>query len=295
MVDHEERLLFGYFLTPNADSYNDLLRQVQLADELGLDLIGIQDHPYQSRFFDTWTLMSALAPQTRHIRFFTDVANLPLRPPAMLAKAVASLDQITGGRVELGLGAGAFWDGVAAMGGPRREPGEAVMALEEAVQVIRAIWSGQRGIRFDGQYYQLKGTHAGPQPAHAVGIWIGAIHARMLALTGQLGDGWIPSSSYVPPEQLLEKNRQIDQAAQQAGRNPSEIKRLYNVMGRIVDGVSAGPFDGPVSQWVDDITRLVLDQGMDGFIFAPSEPSEEQIRLFAEEVMPQVREQAHGG
>ena len=70
-------------------------------------MIGIQDHPYQRRFYDTWTLISYLAARTEKVRFFPDVANLPLRSPVMLAKAAASLDVLTRGRVEIGLGAGA--------------------------------------------------------------------------------------------------------------------------------------------------------------------------------------------
>src|SRR5512133_738795 len=116
-MDYRRDIQFGYFLTPNAAAYPETLRAAELCDQLGFDLIGIQDHPYQSRFMDTWTLLTSLAAQTSRIRYFPDVADLPLRPPAMLAKAAASLDLITGGRIELGLGAGAFWEAIAAMGG----------------------------------------------------------------------------------------------------------------------------------------------------------------------------------
>src|SRR5690606_18607244 len=123
-------------------------------------------HPYQYRFLDTWTLISALAVQTERIRFFPDVANLPLRLPSVLAKSAASLDVMTGGRIELGLGAGSFWQAVRAMGGPLRQPGEAVDALREAVQVVRLVWRAGRGARFDGKYYSLHGANTGPAPAH---------------------------------------------------------------------------------------------------------------------------------
>src|SRR5581483_1923067 len=90
-------------------------------DDLGYDLIGIQDHPYQARHYDALALIAFLLGQTERVRIFPDVANLPLRPPAMLAKQAATLDQLSGCRFELGLGAGAFWEGVRAMGGPVRE------------------------------------------------------------------------------------------------------------------------------------------------------------------------------
>ncbi len=115
MADYGRELEFGASVAPLADPPDFAKRVVVAADRAGLDLVGIQDHPYQRRFLDTWTLISTLVSVTEQVRFFPDVANLPLRPPALLAKAAASLDVLSGGRVEMGLGAGAFWDAVAAM------------------------------------------------------------------------------------------------------------------------------------------------------------------------------------
>src|SRR2546429_1738425 len=109
--------LFGININPNAGGARLAFDMARFADQSGINLIGIQDHPYNGGFLDTWTLLSALGAVTSNVRLFPNVANLPLRPPAMLAKAAASLDIITGGRVELGLGAGAFWEGVVAYGG----------------------------------------------------------------------------------------------------------------------------------------------------------------------------------
>jgi alkanesulfonate monooxygenase SsuD/methylene tetrahydromethanopterin reductase-like flavin-dependent oxidoreductase (luciferase family) len=288
-VDYGRELQFGIFPTPEATEAEALVALVRRADELGLDLIGIQDHPYQRRFLDTWTLLAFLAAHTKRIRLFPAVASLPLRPPAMLAKAAASLDALSGGRLELGLGAGAFWDGIRAMDGPVRRPGEAVAALEEAIQVIRLMWSGQRSARFEGQHYHLRGVHPGPPPAHPIGIWLGAYGPRMLALTGRLADGWFPSASYAPPTQLRGMQQRIDDAAAQSSRAPASIQRLYNLSGRITGGASAGFLDGPVNQWVDELTRLALEQGVDSFIFGPAESSRQQVDRFALEVVPAVR------
>ena len=98
---------------------DSLRSRARRADELGLDLIGIQDHPYQRRYLETWALIADLIARTERIRFFPDVANLPLRWPAMIAKQAATLDVRSGGRFELGLGSGAFWDAIGAMGGRR--------------------------------------------------------------------------------------------------------------------------------------------------------------------------------
>jgi Luciferase-like monooxygenase len=85
-------------------------------------VIGIQDHPYQRRYLETWSLIADLIARTDRVRFFPDVANLPLRFPAMIAKRAATLDVLSGGRFELGLGAGAFWEAIGAMGGPFELP-----------------------------------------------------------------------------------------------------------------------------------------------------------------------------
>jgi alkanesulfonate monooxygenase SsuD/methylene tetrahydromethanopterin reductase-like flavin-dependent oxidoreductase (luciferase family) len=289
--DYGRPVAFGFFLVPDADGYPELVAQARLADRLGLEFVAIQDHPYQRRYLDTWTLLSALAVQTERLGLFPDVANLPLRQPAVLAKAAASLDLMTGGRVELGLGAGGFWDAIEGMGGPRRSPGEAVAALEDALAVIRLMWSGQRSIRHDGEHYAVHGVHPGPRPAHDIGIWIGALGPRMLALTGRSGDGWIPSSSYVPPEKLAPLRERIDDAARESGRDPAEVRRLYNVSGRITDGVSAGFANGPVAQWAEELTRLTVEEGMDTYVYWPSEDPAAQLHRFAEEVAPAVREQ----
>ena len=285
------RIELGVFPSPEATSYDETLAMVRLADESGLDLVGIQDHPYQRRFLETWTLLTALAVQTSRVRFFTDVACLPLRPPAVLAKAAASLDVVTGGRLELGLGAGGFWDAIEAYGGPRRSPGEALAALSEAIDVVRAMWGGGRGVRYDGTHYRLAGAQPGPAPAHDIGIWLGVAGPRALALVGEKADGWVPSSSYVPPARLPELHARIDEAAVAAGREPSAVRRVYNVAGRITDGAAEGFLVGPVDQWVDELTGLATAGRMDAFVLWPhaSDPLG-QVRRFAEEVAPLLRD-----
>jgi alkanesulfonate monooxygenase SsuD/methylene tetrahydromethanopterin reductase-like flavin-dependent oxidoreductase (luciferase family) len=234
--------------------------------------------------------MATLAQATTRVRFFPNVANLPLRPPAMLAKAVATLDILSGGRIELGLGAGAIWDAIAAMGGPSRSPRDAVEATEEAIAIIRAFWSETRSVRFTGRHYQVGGARPAPRPAHPIGIWLGAYGPRMLTLTGRLADGWVPSSSYAPPERLPEMQQRIDAAALAAGRQPEDIRRVYNVMGRITSETPQGPFDRPASSWVVELTRLAVEVGMDTFIFWPTDDRLRQMQQFAAEVVPGVRE-----
>ena len=287
--DRRRPVTFGWFLVPDAADPAALVDQARRVERAGFDLIGIQDHPYQRRYLDTFSLLAALATATERVGLFPDVANLPLRHPAMLAKAAASIDLLSGGRFELGLGAGTFWDAVAAMGGPRRAPGEAVEALEEAIALVRLLWSDQRSIRFTGQHYQVAGVKPGPAPAHPVELWLGAYGPRMLELTGRLGDGWVPSSGYMTPGRLPAAQARIDDAAAAAGRDPAAVRRLYNISGRIGPG-GGGFLDGPAGQWVEELLALVTETGMDTFVLWPTEEPDRQLELFAAEVAPALRE-----
>ena len=233
--------------------------------------------------------MPTLLAETERLRVFPDVANLPLRPPAVLAKQAASLDVLSRGRFELGLGAGGFRDAVAAMGGPRRSDHEAFEALREAIDVIRLVWSGERTVSYEGEHYRVAGLHPGPPPAHRIGIWLGALRPRSLALVGRAADGWVPSLRYAPPEDVPALRARIDRAAVEAGRDPAEIRRVYNVHGLVVDGHAEGLLLGPPELWVETLTGFALELGFDTFVFWPSEDELRQLERFATEVVPAVR------
>jgi alkanesulfonate monooxygenase SsuD/methylene tetrahydromethanopterin reductase-like flavin-dependent oxidoreductase (luciferase family) len=285
------RIRLGFFPEPVAADLPALLRRVERADDAGLDIVGIQDHPYQRRFVDTVALLAFLAARTSRITLFPDVANLPLRGPALLAKQASTIDLLSGGRFELGIGAGAMWDAVAAMGGPRRSPGEALAALREAIAVIRAIWSAERGLHVDGEHYRLAGVHGGPPPAHAIGIWVGGYGEKMMRLIGEEADGWVPSMAYLPPPALAERAAILDQAATAAGRDPHAIRRVYNVGGSITPAVEQrdDAIVGPPDHWVQTLLDLAATHRIDTFVLWPSGDIDAQLDLFATEVAPAVR------
>ena len=287
MADYGHDLSFGIFVTPRADAGPHILELARRADAAGLDWVSVQDHPYQPAFLDTMTLLTAIAAATERVAVFPNVANLPLRPPAVLARAVASLDILSGGRAELGIGTGAFWDAIAAMGGPRRSPRESVDALREAIAVIRALWTPGRGARAGGQYYAVSGAKPGPFPVHDVRIWVGAYKERMLRLTGEIGDGWLPSSPYAPPEQLAAMNTVIAAAAAGAGRSPGDVRRIYNIAGSFTGSGSAF-LQGPPKVWAEQLAGLALDEGISGFVLMADDAV--TVERFAAEVAPAVRE-----
>jgi alkanesulfonate monooxygenase SsuD/methylene tetrahydromethanopterin reductase-like flavin-dependent oxidoreductase (luciferase family) len=274
----------GIFVVPDATDPDRTVALVEAADRFGLDLVGIQDHPYQRRFFDTWTLLGYLAARTERVTLLTDVVNLPLRLPSVLAKSAASLDVLSGGRVELGIGAGSFWDAVVAMGGPRRSPGESVDALEEAIAIIRGFWSGERSVTVEGEHYRTRGAKPGPPPAHQIGLWIGAYGPRMLRLTGRLGDGWLPSlgGHYLSDDAARRAQLVIDEAAKRAGRDPAEIVRAANLI----------PLEGdPADRLVQLATELRFQMLL---VSVPDEDALGFVERLATEVAPAVRERVGG-
>lgn len=289
------RLLFGISVTPTAEGYHDVAAQAEAADRGGLDLIGIQDHPYQRRFLDTFSLIADLLARTEHISIFPDVANLALRHPTMLAKAAVTLDVMSAGRFELGVGAGGFADAVAGMGGQRRSAREGMEALEEAVPLLRAVFDGQRVVRGAGAHYPVPGYPPGPLPAHPIEIWLGVYKPRGLRLVGRAGDGWVPSLRFLPPERFLDAAARIDDAALESGRDPRAIRRIYNVWGSITDGERGdGLLEGPVDQWVETLAAWHTGLGMDAVVYWPPDLSSGSVERFAAEVVPAVREAISG-
>jgi alkanesulfonate monooxygenase SsuD/methylene tetrahydromethanopterin reductase-like flavin-dependent oxidoreductase (luciferase family) len=273
----------GVFVVPDGQDPARTLAQIEAADAAGLDLVGVQDHPYQRRFLDTWTLLSYAAARTERVRLVPDVVNLPLRPPAVLAKAAASLDVLSGGRVELGLGAGAFWDAIEAMGGKRLSGPESVDALEEAIAIIRAAWAGERSVRFEGRHYRASGFRPGPPPAHPIGIWLGAYGPRMMRVTGRLADGWLPSVPRLPLDEIPARQAAIDEAARAAGRDPEDIVRACNL-----------DLSGDFSGWADQCRRLVEDHRMSTLILSADDGGDPVglVRRLGEDLAPLVREAA---
>jgi alkanesulfonate monooxygenase SsuD/methylene tetrahydromethanopterin reductase-like flavin-dependent oxidoreductase (luciferase family) len=268
----------GVFVTPVADPAA-VLEEVLAAERGGLELVGIQDHPYQRRFLDTFSLIAFLAARTERVRMFPAVANLPLRRPAMLAKAAVSIDVLSGGRFELGLGAGAFWDAIESFGGERRDGPRSVDDLEAAIPILRACFAGERigSVRF------------GPVPPHPIGIWLGAYGPRMMRVTGRLADGWFPSLPRLPLDDVPGRMRLLEAAAERAGRDPRAIRRIANLSGVIEDGPVKAWLHGPPEHWIEELGSLRVDHGFDGFLFSSDAPMPEQIARFAAEVAPAVR------
>ena len=277
MPDYGHPLRFATFIGPTNSPPSRPVQLAQLSERLGFDFVTFQDHPYQSSYLDTWTLLSWVAARTERIGVSGNVLNLPLRqPPAVLARAAASLDLLSGARMSLGLGAGFFWDAVEAAGGRRLTPLQSVAALSEAIDVIRGVWDADGPGRLDlqGEFYSVHGAERGPAPAHEIPIWLGAHKPKMQALVGRKADGWLPSLPVMEPGGLQKGNAIIDDAARAASRDPREITRLLNIF--------------PGQQTAEALAQMAVEDGVSVFILASDDP--DVIERFAAETIPAVRE-----
>lgn len=292
MSDYGHDLLFGSFVTPVNRPAHQAVDLAVASEKAGLDLVTFQDHPYQPSFHDTSTLITFAAAKTERIALGGNVTSLPLRPPLALAHTAATVDRLSGGRFRLGIGAGAFWDGVAALGARRLTTGQGIAALEEAIGIMREAWdpAGAGPLNHQGRFYRVADGDRAPYAEHPIPIWIGSYKPRMLALTGAAGDGWLPSIDYIEGglQGLADSNARIDDAAHEAGRSPGDVRRLMNFMHASLTSTGQGFLDGPPELWIDRLTTLALDYGVSAFIIGGDDPT--TIARFGAEVAPAVRE-----
>jgi alkanesulfonate monooxygenase SsuD/methylene tetrahydromethanopterin reductase-like flavin-dependent oxidoreductase (luciferase family) len=290
---------FGTFLSPRRDRVAALIDNTLTAEDAGFDYVSVQDHPYVPEFLDPFSIIGVLAGRTQTLRFMPNVANLPLRPPAMLAKTAASLDVLSGGRFELGLGGGRSWPQIVGLGGPHWQPGQVVTATDEAISILHALWQYGPATDAEGEIFRLTGVAPGPAPAHRVGIWLGVAGPRMLRLLGRRADGWVAPLG-TGFETKAAAQDLIDTAAREAGRQPTDVRRVIQLVGTVTDrpGTAERPRSGPGAQpinttpegWARIISEFVTTERFDTVNFVPAHETPDQIEKFGTEVIPAARE-----
>ena len=274
------------------------VKLITQADRDGLDLFSVADHPYFGAKLDAYALVSFLLGQTERIAGMVTVTNLPSRPAPVLARTITSLSTLSGGRILLGIGAGAIWDMIEKLGVPRLDGGSAVRAMAEAITLVRALSGGGEPVTFDGEFYHVSGLD--PADAPAPRVFTGSVGPKSLAVTGRLADGWIPPMASDWLSQLYRDSRpRIDDAAAAAGRDPAEVATVYNFGGRITPeplaatrGEDGRWIGGSARQWVDELTSAVLEHHASGFIYRSTDdtPAAEALARWATEIVPAVRD-----
>jgi alkanesulfonate monooxygenase SsuD/methylene tetrahydromethanopterin reductase-like flavin-dependent oxidoreductase (luciferase family) len=291
--------VFGFGAHSTIDDGPELLRMVERADRDGLDLFSLSDHPYIGARLDAYASIGFLLGRTHRISGFANVTNLPLRPAPMLARTVTSLSAISGGRVVLGMGAGGLWDRISDMGVPRLSPDDAVRAFEEAIVLVKQLSGGGSPVTFEGRYHRIDRIE--PAPVAAPPVWTGSVGPKSLAATGRVADGWLPGHA---ADWLSERYRTsrpvIDEAAAAVGRDPREVRTIFNFPGRITERPLNATRDrdgrwigGSAQQWVEELTGAVLEHGASGFmLFSPTggTPDADSLARWGGEIVPAIRE-----
>lgn len=234
-----------------------LLDRVRRAETMGFGCVWFPDHfvnglRVQDDWFEAWTLLGALATSTDRIRLGTLVSSITLRNPSLLARAATTLDHLSGGRIELGIGAAGSSSDHAMTGVPQRSGRERAERLEEAVAIVRGLLT-EGNAEATGPHYPVEGAELRPAPVQRprVPITVGALSRRSIRLAARLGDAWNtqPMASggrfgdVLNGEEELsvirERMRVADAACEEAGRDPASLRRSYLLLGTYRRGPGA--------------------------------------------------------
>jgi alkanesulfonate monooxygenase len=327
---------FGVFLPSLYDvkppSLETLCAYAERAEALGLDSLWVIDHlfraapSYRVTWLEPLTVLTAVAARTRRVTLGTAILVLPLRDPVILAKQVASLDVLTGGRVVLGVGTGWNEQEFAACGIPYAERGR---RAEEMVELLKRLWTEER-VTFEGRHYRVRDIRIEPRPVQQPHppIWIGggvwapqhAAHLTdipgyrpdaVLRRVGRLGDGHFPSYRAIVQGDMTYVRRAFERVqayAREAGRDPHALTLATQEYLYIADRDDLDRARAAVARFTplsfeearrlyllgtpDEVVSLIrarLDAGVQHLALCPIVPDPAQLEMLAREVLPRLR------
>lgn len=314
-----QRALFGANIPQIGVDYETTKRIVHECEKYGFDFVWISDHLHDflpsKSYLECWTTISALAEATQRIRLCTIVLNNLFRHPSLVAKMAATLDHISGGRLDLGIGAGWYESECISNGIPFPSASVRIQQLEEAIEVMKRLWAADN-VSFLGKYYALKNASSNPKPVQSPHppIWIGIMkgRSRMLRVIAKHADAWTISSIYLPePEEYQRIRRALDDCCREFGRDPGHVHSAVGIGCVVAEdedrvrektrkfpptSISAGDYtaqqmrlEGTPDRCVEKL-RMYAQIGVTRFVMNfPDITTTEPIRLFGEKVIPAFR------
>ena len=282
---------FGIFAA-QAEPYPVLVEKWRYFEELGFDSIWHPDHLLPPSdptgpLFEGWTFLAAMAAETSRIRLGLLVGSNVLRHPALLAQQALTVDHISEGRLELGMGCGWFEEEHRRFGIPLFDPPERVDRFSEALEIIDPLLRGET-VSYEGRHYRLAEARLRPRPVQSPRppLMLGAHRPRMLRICARFADLWNSGGTV---GEMAGRNRILDGACRRIGRDPAEIIRSVHV------GVSNMVSQGLPDVWssVDAFSEVVgryAEVGVNMFILDRPRPDQYQV---AERIASQVIAPSH--
>ena len=267
---------FGIFLA-QGDPYPVLVRKWRHYEELGIESIWNPDHFLRptdptAPMFEGWTTLAALASETSRIRMGALVSSNVLRHPALLAQQAITVDHISGGRLEMGVGCGWFEEEHRRFRIPLLEPRVRVDRFSEAIEVIDLLLRGET-VTYDGEHYQLSEAKLRPYPVQLPRppLTLAAHRPRMLRICARYADRW---NSIGSPEDMAERNRILDEECERIGRDPAAIIR--SVFMNAADPAARGLPDVWTSAGVfSEVVGRYTEAGMGEFVINQPRPDQQ--------------------
>ncbi len=284
-----------------------------LAEELGYDSIWVYDHfhnvpkPAHEAVFECWTTIAAISQRTSRIRLGQMVGCNSYRSPGLLAKITSTVDVISGGRLDWGIGAGWYENEYKGYGYEFAKPADRIGMLRETVEIVKSMWT-QPETTYEGKYYRLSRAHCDPKPLQqpTPPVWIGGGGEQLtLRVVAQHADVSNFGSSL---EEFVKKREILKEHCRAVGRDEDTIRKtissevfIRETEKEIEQAGSRNPWGLPADQWrekalvgtpdqVSEKIQKYIDAGCTGFVpWCPDYPSTETIELFARKVIPNFR------
>lgn len=289
----------GMHAGPQDLSMDELKRLWKTGDESGFHWISVWDHFYSNPLdtrenpcFEGVAAMSGLATYTQNVRVGCLVFCALFRNPGVLAKAGVTIDHLSNGRADVGIGAGWFEEEFRDFGYGYPPLGKRLDQLEEALTIIKALWAGET-VDFKGEYYEMHGAVCSPKPL-GLRLWVGGGgKLRTPRIAAKFADGF--NMPYLAPELAADRLERLGRACDAIGRDPAEIDTSVNVgfymnSQRVPDINPKGSLTGSAQEAVDMIGRYA-DAGIQGINIAIRPPIDwDALQLFIEEVLPHFHE-----
>ena len=296
MTATEQSVRFGICTDQNL-SFDTLVERWQYFEQLGFDSVWDCDHFNQTSqptgpYFEGWTLLAGLAARTERIRLGVLVSCNTFRHPGLLAQEAVTVDHISNGRLELGIGAGYTEGEHGRFGIPLPPPGDRRRAFGEAVHIIDSLLRNET-TTFDGRYYQLDGAYVRPGPVQKPRppLTLGAHGPMMLRICAEYADTW---NSLGTVDEMRERNQILDQHCADIGRDPREIRRsFYGWSAKMSEQGLSDPWESTDS--FEEMVGRYREVGINEFIIDQPQPEQFPVlEAVAADVIPRIRQESAG-